>query len=207
MNEAHRKHAGRMIRRSLRCGIVAGFFVGLLIGCEGGASSDADDQSPESADVTPRHLPALTFPAEVRARHPEVSAFIDEFLGMWLVRDYAGYRRLVSRGCTPESRERFEAIYNATKAVAIESIEPISTPRLPSPAYRVVCKVELTPEQEARMRSKHRKVAILVFKELGNWRMAPAPAEYQPADEPPPATSSTPTTSAPSYPWDEEGDY
>ena len=84
---------------------------------------------------------------------------------------------------------------------------PVIVPQVPSPAYRVLLSAELSAKHEARRGEKRRKLAIVVFQELGQWRMATAPAEYQPRDEPPPATSSAPTTSAPAYPWDEEGDY
>jgi hypothetical protein len=91
--------------------------------------------------------------------------------------------------------------------VTVETIEPIEVPRLPSPAYRVVSTVELDPQQQAKLRETQRQVAILVFKEGEDWRMAPAPAELQPRSQPSPATTSAPTVSGPTYPWDEEGDY
>ena len=66
--------------------------------------------------------------------------------------------------------------------------------------------VEINPQQQAKLRETHRRVAILVFKEGEDWRMAPAPTDLQPLDQPL-ATTSAPTTSAPGYPWDEDGDY
>jgi hypothetical protein len=152
-------------------------------------------------------LPSLTFASEIRTAHPEVGTFLDEFLNTCLVGDYAGYRRLVSRAYAPESRERFEAIYRATQAVTVDSIELIDIPEIQAPVYRVVSTVEFSPQQQAKLREPRREVAILVFKEGDNWRMAPAPTELQPRDEPVAATTSAPTTSAPAYPWDEDGDY
>jgi hypothetical protein len=180
----------------------------MLCGCDRSESSPpAGTAAPPASAVEPPPLTALTFPAEVRAPHPEISAFLDEVLGTWLAGDYEGYRRFVSRARTPESFERFEAIRDVTEALTVDSIEQVNVPQLPSPAYRVVLSAELSKEYEARRREKRRTLAIVVFKEVGEWRMAVAPAEYQPPDAPPPATSSAPTTSAPSYPWDEEGDY
>ena len=54
-------------------------------------------------------------------------------------------------------------------------------------------------------RGDNSRVAILVFEEEGELRMAPAPAEHQPdADE---AGATSGPTTAPSYPWDADGDY
>lgn len=153
------------------------------------------------------HLPTFSFAPGLRAAHPEVAAFLDEFLTTCLLGDYAGYRRLVSRAFEPLSRERFEAIYRATRTVRIDSIEPVEVPRIPPPVYCVVSHVELDPQQQARLRESQRDVAILVFREGADWRMAPAPAALQPRKQPTTQPASAPTTSAPSYPWDEQGDY
>lgn len=193
-------------------GLAAITLAAALLGCDRGASSTAAgagaDQAPPEEPTRP--APTLTFPAEIRAPYPEVSAFLDEFLNTCLggeQEDYAAYRRLVSRAFTPESRERFEAIYHAIESVTVESIEPIEYPLIPPPAYRVVSTVELKPERQVKLRETHRKIAILVFKEGSDWRMAPAPAQLQPQEEEPAASASAPTTSGPAYPWDEEGDY
>jgi hypothetical protein len=198
-----------MIRRALRCTFTVGMMGGLLLGCDRGESSPPADipETPEPTAKAPPPLTALTFPAELRASYPKVSTFLDEILGAWLAGDYEGYRRLVSRAYAPEPRDRFEAIRDVTEAVTVESIEPVETTQLPNPAYRVVLSAELSAEHQARRGEKRRKLAIVVFKESGQWRMATAPAAHQPQNEPPPATSSAPTTSAPAYPWDEEGDY
>ena len=73
-----------------------------------------------AANQPERNLPALTFDREIRAAFPEVVGFLDEFLNTCLVGDYAGYRRLVSRAYAPESQERFEAMYRATRAVTVD---------------------------------------------------------------------------------------
>ena len=209
MNESPGRRATHVVRRSLPCWIAVGILGGLLFGCDGGESSSPAGQSepPTPMEHTPPPPPELMFPTELRVAYPEVSAFLDQFLGAWLAGGYEDYRRLVSRAHTPETRERFEGICEATKAVTVEAIEPVDSPQFPSPAWRAVFDVELSPEHEARRGEKRRKIAIVVFQELGRWRMA-TPADLQPPQEPPPtATSSAPTTSAPSYPWDEEGDY
>lgn len=179
-----------------------------LAGCD---SRPADQRAEEEADEPAkpqRPLPKVAFPRELRMEFPEISAFLDEFLGTCLVGDYAGYRRLVSRSFRPETRERFDAIYQAVQGVSVETIEEVELPQLAPPVYLVVSNVELSAERQEMLGETHRKIAILVLKELDRWRMAPAPASMQPGDRAQPATASAPaTTTMPSYPWDEEGDY
>ena len=203
------RQVGARACATLLVATAAALIAGSPLGCDGGKDSTTKDteKSPSSPTEAQPRLPTLEFPAEIRAPHPEVSAFLDEFLNTCLVGDYAGYRRLVSRAYAPESRERFETIYQATDAVTVESIERIASSRTPGDVYRVVITVEFNPQHQINLRETQLKVAILVFKEGENWRMAPAPAELQPHDEPPPAMTSAPTTSAPTYPWDEDGDY
>lgn len=218
-------HSRRFSRLHAAAGIcIAGLAAIASTGCERG-SNQADDRN---AGVTAansaarRHVPTLVFPTEIRSAQPEIGAFLDEFLNTWLSMDYLGYRRLVSRAHNPESRERFELICEATASVRVELIERVETREYPTPAYRTVFEVELTPEAAQRRREFERKIAILIFPELGEWRMAAAPAEFQPPKEisqldnlaapeasssiEEPGASATPA-SAPSYPWDEEGDY
>lgn len=176
-----------------------------LTGCD---SRPAGEQSKAEESVEPpKPLPRVAYSRELRGQYPEISAFLDEFLSTCLVGDYAGYRRLVSRAFAPETRERFDAIYQAVEAVSVESIEQVDVSRLPPPVYLVVSNVELSAERRVKSRETHRTAAILVFKELDRWRMAPAPAALQPTEDEPEPTASAPTTTAPSYPWDEEGDY
>jgi hypothetical protein len=205
-------HTGRIVRRTsdcLRWSIIVALMAGPLLGCDRETDSNpkSNDEASEPPAEAGQRLPAYYIASGLRAAYPEVVAFIEEFLNTCLVGDYAGYRRLVSRAHTPESRERFEAIYQATEAVTVESIKPIDIPRIPPPVYLAVSAVELNPQQQMKLRETHRKVAILVFKEDAEWRMAPAPADLQPKDEPPAAPTSAPTTSAPAYPWDKDGDY
>ena len=190
--------------------------VGLVLlacACERQEQSNAPADPDQSRLVVepPPAAPKLTFPAEIRAAHPEISVFLDRFLNVWLTSDYPGYRRLVSRAHTPEGRERFEMISRATAAITVEIVELLEESRLPSPAYRAVFLVELTPEAAERRGELTRGIAIIIFKELEQWKMAAAPDEFQPAaDQPASAPAETPATApAPAieYPWDEEGDY
>lgn len=79
-----------------------------------------------------------------------------------------------------------------------------------TPAYRVVSSVTFSPQSKASLRHKSRSIAILVFEELGDWRMAPAPAELQPRDAS--RGESTDAEAAesqpsPDYPWEQDGDW
>ncbi len=209
MLSACAKQTRQGTRRCIGRGVLAVLLAGMLLGCDGGSGStpSGSEKTTEPPAQPAQQLPVYDIANGLRAEHPEVAAFLDEFLNTCLVGDYAGYRRLVSRAYAPESRERFDAIYQATEAVTIESIELIDVPRIPPPVYLIISAVELDPQQQIKLRETHREIAILVFKEGEAWRMAPAPPELQPKDEPPATTTSAPTTSAPAYPWDEDGDY
>lgn len=196
-------------------GVCAGFMIGLC-GCDGGEEGDrrpVSVQRHEDDYVPPPEVrPRYTFADDLRTEYPEVSAFVQRFLETCLAGDYAGYRRLVSRSVEPASRERFEAVYHALERLTIYEIRAIERRQLPSRAYVVLSRVELQPERKAALRKGVDKIAILVFQELGEWRMMPAPSDLQPAragrqQSAQREASSESTTTAPAYPWDEFGDY
>ena len=216
--------------RHRRCGTsgigaLTVLLAGLLLGCDSRPGSGASSEPTAAEGVNgsagvapsqstagggparPRRLPVYDISDGLRQAYPDVVVFLNEFLNTCLVGDYAGYRRLVSRAATPESRERFEAIYQATVAVTVESIEPVELPQVSPPAYRVVSRVEFNELHQERFGEVERQVAILVFREGEQWRMAPAPRELQPQKQPPPSTSPAAPGPALTYPWDQRGDY
>jgi hypothetical protein len=167
------------------------------------------EPSPRPSPVEPpAALPQRTFEAGLRSLHPEVFAFVNEFLEMCLAGDYAGYRLRVSRLTTPETRERFTLLYHSMQLVHVESIELLDAarvPALPAPVYRVISRVEFKPDSRVTLRERNRKPAILVFKEEGEWRMMPAPPSLQPRD--PDSQPATDEVAEPTYyPWDVEPD-
>jgi hypothetical protein len=183
--------------------------VGALPGCERG-DTPAKRPAPAagSDQVEPMAAkPEYTVAAGLEEKYPQVVDFLRRFMETSLAGDYAGYRRMVSRAADPESRTRFEKILNSLRTLTIESIEETDLAQLPQPTYKVLSRVEFLPDHKVALRrGDNSRVAILVFEEEGELRMAPAPSEVQPAaDEP--GTASGPATSAPSYPWDAGGDY
>ncbi len=168
----------------------------------------SESEQKETVPAPPEEQrPTYKFMPGLREEYPEVCGFVKEFLETCLVGNYEDYRKLVSRSANPESKERFQAIYYAIKSVTVETIEAVELPELPPAAYRVVSTVDFHPDRKVTLRAgANRDIAILVFKEDGRWRMVPAPAELQP-EEKRPTTTSAPSTSAPHYPWDEDGDY
>jgi hypothetical protein len=150
--------------------------------------------------------PDYRFAEDLRDEYPEIVGFLRQFMETSLAGDYAGYRKLVSRQCDPENRERFAAILNAIRVLHVDAIEPVAVPELPGEVYRVLTRIELKPEARVRLRRQTDRVAILVLREDGAWRMMPAPGELQPHELPATATAPAATTSAPSYPWDQDGD-
>lgn len=194
---------------SLICGVLVALAAGTLPACERGDTpipTEAEEGDPVPA-LPAEQRPTYKFMPGLREEHPEVSGFVREFLETCLAGNYEDYRKLVSRSANPESKERFQAIYYAIKSVTVETIEAVELPGLPPPAYLVVSVVDFHPDRKVSVRAgANREIAILVFKEDERWRMVPAPAELQPVEQLP-ATTSAPTTSAPHYPWDEDGDY
>lgn len=186
----------------------------ILCACDGGASASAGKTSEEHErqvidSAGPR--PEFSIPIELRTAAPEAADFVDRFLSLCLSGDYTGYRRLVSRTTTPESKQRFQAIYLGLELVTVESIERI-TPgkksRLPSEVYRVVSNLEVRPSSRLDERGIRRRIAILVFKEHNEWRMIPAPQRWQPVENEPPAPQDS-TEDEPEeadFPWDEDVD-
>jgi hypothetical protein len=190
-------------------GSLAILLIGWSAGCERGKTPAQRAPTTQAQDQvepqTPK--PEYTFAAGLEDAHPNVADFLRRFMETSLAGDYAAYRRMVSRLADPESRARFEKILNSLRSLTIESIEPTELPGVSGPAYRVISQVEFLPHRRVALRrSDNSRVAILVFEEEGELRMAPAPSDLQPVvDEAGPA--SGPATSVPSYPWDADGDY
>lgn len=192
--------------------LVLGWLAATLLcagsGCERenpAARSAAAGTQDQVEPLTPK--PEYSFAPGLEDAHPRVVAFLRRFMETSLVGDYAGYRRLVSRQADPESRARFETILNSLRTLRIESIEEVELEQVPQPAYRVISEVEFLPNRKVALRrGDNSRVAILVFEEEGELRMAPAPSEQQPLTEEA-GPAAEPATSAPSYPWDADGDY
>ena len=181
-----------------------------LPGC-GGRKSKKEKKGDADAQVAGviKELPTYELPSDLRASYPRVAAFVDQFVQTCLADDYPGYRRLVSRNVVPESQARFEAIYQAVRAVRVESIEPLEIdfePLADMSVHLVVCAVEFDPGSRVRLRERGRKIGLLVFEEDGALRMRPAPSELQPREPVAPTTTSAPATTRPAFPWDEDVD-
>jgi len=154
----------------------------------------------------PEVLPEHDFAAGLEDEYPDVVEFVHTFLETCLAGDYSGYRQMASRRRPPESRDRFQAIYHALRSVTVSAIDELDLPDFSGPVYRVITDVEFKPDSKVRLRQRGRAVAILVFREGGEWRMTPAPSRLQPQAEQPLETQPT-AAAAPEYPWDATGDY
>lgn len=191
---------------------------GALVAGMGAAGCSRDEPRPDAARAEhreqsrervapPPEPPEYTIRRELRGSYPDVTTFVENFLATCLAGDYAGYRKLVSQRRTPESRERFQAVYYALRDVVVDRIEPIDLPHVPGPSYRVECDVSVRPDQPHAVKWQRRRIAILVLREEGEWRMVPAPSELQPplGDEPTPASAPATREAAPDYPWEDTG--
>ncbi len=185
-----------------------------LCACDDGGPAPTNKPSEDQeriviANKGPR--PEYTIPIELRTAQPEAAAFVDHFLSVCLGGDYTGYRRLVSRTHKAESKERFEAMYLGVQSLTVEIIEPISPgkrSRLPAETFRVVSKLEVRPDSRLEQRGIMPRIALLIFKEQGEWRMIPAPEQWQPQEEPPEAAEDAgdDEPQVPDFPWDEDVD-
>ena len=197
-----RQYIGLAMAILLACGLSA---------CDRGSRPPAPPPTTQPKDLValPAEKPDYSFAAGLADEHPEVIGFMRHFLETCLTGDYAGYRRLVARRTDPESRARFERVLHALRHLKIESIEVIAVRELPPPVYLVIAEADYVLDESAalRRRAGPRRVAMLIFKEEGEWRTAFAPAELQPVGEDLEPASAPATTSAPSYPWDEDEDY
>lgn len=180
-------------------------------GCDRGDEAPPADLAELTQNTAP--LPHYEIPAPLQQKYPEVVSFLRRFLETCLANDYNSYRAMVSHRWEPETRDRFEAMYQATRSVSVESIETITLGTLPEPTYRVVSEIHFDPEHAVGQRHSSRKVAILVFPEGDPedgdpWRMVQAPPRLQPVLKGRQPTTSAPASqpATPDYPWDAAGD-
>lgn len=173
-----------------------------LTGCKRQDDARQAAQTPTSA---PARLPAYVIDPNLSSRYAEAAEFVRKFLDTCYAGDYAGYRALVGRRFTPQTQERFTAMYQALESVTVESIEPVNVPELGGEAFVVVSQISLDASKRVALRGANRRLAIVVFREEGQWRMGPAPRRLRP-DAPPtdPADSSDPEQST-YFPWDADG--
>ena len=192
-------------------------------GCNRSESKKAKkaDASADAAPARPAVLPQYRFTdPTLETKFPDAAAFVREFLESCLAGDYPAYRKLVSRYEDPQRREQFDKLATNLKRIEVESIAELgeaelrAVPRpvgvdLSPPAYLVISAIEFAnPDAAVALRYRNRKLAILVFREEGQWRMRPAPSKMQPREpqsgEQRVADDLGPPT--PDYPWDRDGD-
>ncbi len=162
--------------------------LGLLIGgallFSGKTEASAEDGDPPAdgeraeglVDYTgTENRPGLEFPKRVRCDNDEVNEFIQEFYRTCFLNEYDRFRLMMSTRVDPFTPERFKRALTAVEQIEIVSIERLpDVEDVPPPVYLVRADVRFRPT--ARTEDKHKTVAIVVFREVGNWVMAPAPA-------------------------------
>jgi hypothetical protein len=203
--------------------MIAAVAVLAMAGCNRSDSKKAKkaDAAVGAAATRPAVLPQYRFTdPTIETKYPDAANFVREFLESCLAGDYPAYRKLVSRYEEPQRREQFDKLALNLKRIEVESIAELgdvelrAVPRpvgvdLSPPAYLVISAIEFAnPDAGLALRYKNRKLAILVFREEGEWRMRPAPSKMQPRE--PHATPETVTEESaepvPDYPWDRDGD-
>lgn len=191
--------------------IVVGISALALCGCNSKpGKSKLDKSASKPVGGNPAHTPRYAFAPEVADADPEVAAFVRSFLETCLTGDYEGYRRLCSLRQDPESRDRFQRVYQAISKLTVREIAEVEAATMPRPTYRVINEVEFVEGKTPVFGEDRRAIAILVFREEGQWRVLPAPTKLQPPR--PNRTPDSQSTSGPSttqpveYPWDQSGD-
>ncbi|MGE3182291.1 MAG: hypothetical protein AB7N71_11730 [Phycisphaerae bacterium] len=179
-------------------------------GCKQGKGAKANATTANGGNaVVDAHKPEYKFAESVRVEQPEMVRFLRGFLETCMSGDYEEYRRYVSRQEQPETRDKFRKIYDAINLLTVTEIHEIEHPRYPKPTYRVVSEAEFVEGKEPVFGEDRREIAILVFKEEGEWRIVPAPAKLQPQrhrDREENAPSSAPSETKVDYPWESLGD-
>ncbi|MBN1342003.1 MAG: hypothetical protein JXQ73_04945 [Phycisphaerae bacterium] len=143
----------------------------------GPRGSEEDANAPVSYAGSEEH-PALEFPKEARCDDEEANRFIENFYRVCCSKDfdtaYDKFRLMMTTRVDPFTPERFKRALAAVKRLRIEAIEKLpEVADVPPPVYVVRSRVYLRPG--VKTDSSERTITILVFKELGNWVMAPAP--------------------------------
>jgi len=207
------------MRKAAAYWLLAGLAAGALVCAGGGCKRSDKDKSraPKASEAggsappasVEAELPSYELPPELEERHPDLVAFLKQFLETCYAGDYAGYRLMVVREENPESRERFETIVRSVSDIRVESIEQLQAGTIPGsgePVFLVVTQVEFKPESRVALRRTTRKLAILALKERGEWRMAPAPAALQPRNEAiGEGSAETQPVETTFFPWDDGG--
>ncbi len=175
----------------------------------GGNNVTAPPEEPDLVDA-PAVRPEYAFAEGVEQEYPEVTKFLRQFLETCLKGDYSGYRRMVTRRADPESRDRFEKILHAMESLEVVSITRTRIPVYDDEVFLVTTRATFQAgHRAAEQRGRVRRIAIMVMREDGEWRMGLAPTQLQPGDEDEEddwVEEEVPTT-GPSYPWDESPDY
>lgn len=178
-----------------------------LFGC--GDNSDRSSNSQSNAASQPIHAPEYTIPPEIRDAQPDIAKFLRAFLETCLTGDYPGYRKFVSRREQPETQDRFKRIYDAIEHLTVQRVEEVQVAMLPAPTFVVVSSVTFVPGRTPVFGEDRREIAIIVFREEGEWRMLPAPSRFQPERRRPDGSSqpaSQPDEPTVEYPWEEYGE-
>lgn len=208
-SDSRKRRAAAALRRLhvWAVGMMLSFCVSMLSGCERDTAPPPPPSEivPEERVALPTQKSEYEFAVDLEEEYPEVVGFMRHFLETCLAGDYTGYRRLVTRRQDPESSARFERILHALRKLTVLDIQPADLPGYGDDCFVVTNEVQFHADNPVtERRGRRQRVAILVFKEEGAWRMGLAPSGLQPEDEPAPPPTTEPATTLPSYPWDED---
>ncbi len=126
-------------------------------------------------EIDTSKAPGFVFPTTARSYDPSLNAFIDRFARACLSGKYSEFRLLFTRRLEPPSDRAFVSMFNACREIRIVSVDKLpELKQIPSPAYRLVAEYDLH-SFAVKHGTPTRRIQVAVYKENGEWVVAPLP--------------------------------
>jgi hypothetical protein len=162
--------------RNIIRGLLLALLTGGIIGgceCKKGVEETATIDMPSISQENPSaDRPVVQVPSHCKTKDPVLNQFIQTTLKSCAEGDYDSFRQACSTSFTPPSYDDFKRLWHGVEGITVVSV--YQTPE-ESPKYFVHATVHLR-KPDSRERDK-REAVVVIFKEAGDWRMAPPPKE------------------------------
>jgi hypothetical protein len=144
--------------------------------CGGGGSADtATINTPTILETDPEaRAPEVVFPDRLRPEDRELNGFIDKAIQVCARGDYDEFRELFSVSYAPPGRSEFTNIWHAISRLEVQHV--ITGPADSDQYYLLIGVERRVPDRQDRT---HREVAVMVFREGGEWRIGAPPKEVR----------------------------
>jgi hypothetical protein len=168
------------------------------LGCEPSSEPEAAAPAPSTPGVT------IDFPAELQPEDTEVTAFIRRVIETCNGGDYDAFRLLWSAKDDPFPRDAFERGWRAVQQVTIRDVQKLRRKAEGDVVYGVHASVVL----DGSVPEPTREVVLLLVREMGQWRLARAPAALRKrflGEDAEQESAPTPLSSQPAAPASQPG--